>query len=182
MGQMTDPFDDAELRARAAALRAEWRDDEEEWTRAAFERWEHGRTLVDVARDCMHRGDTVVIITAGVAFRGEIVAVGADTARVAVDRERAVDVNLAGDAPVVLRVDGRVRTRGSHDTDGARTFRARLLEREVDDRVELGAPVLAESLVGTLRVSADHVRIRTRDGADTFVPLRSVAWVRQHRP
>ena len=60
---MTDALDDGDLHARSAAVRAEWRDDEEAWTRAAFEHWEHRRTLVDIVRDCMIRADEVILTT-----------------------------------------------------------------------------------------------------------------------
>lgn len=177
---MTDAFDDGELRATSAALRAEWRDDEEAWTRAAFDRWEHGRTLVDIARECMHRGDTVMVTTAHVLLRGAIRAVGPDTVRL-VDDEGMVDVHLADDSPIVLRVFTRARSGGSRCFDDACAFRARLLEHETARSVELGTYEFPDVLEGELRVGADHVRVRSRDAGDTFVPLRTVAWVRGTR-
>lgn len=177
---MTDAFADGELRLRAAALRAEWRDEEEAWTRAALERWEHGRTLRDVALDCMHRGDVVAITTAGVVLHGQIVAVGVDTLRL-VDNEGLVDVLLGESVSVILRVQTRTRAGGSSGITGTSTFRACLLEHETHTTVELGVSALDGALVGALRVGSDHARVRTRDGIDTFVPLRSVAWVREQR-
>ena len=174
---MTDSFADGELRMRAAVLRSEWRDDEEAWTRAAHEQWEHGRTLRDVALDAMRRGDGITITTAGAVLRGRIVAVGVDTVRL-LDDGGFVDVVLASGAPLLVQVD----TRPAADASGVvvdATFRARLLEHEACTEIELGVSTRDGPFVGALRVSADHVRVRTRDGADAFVPLGSVVFVRE---
>ena len=174
---MTDSFADGDLQMRAAALRSEWRDDEEAWTRAAHEQWEHGRTLRDVALDSMRRGDCVTITTTGAVLRGRIVAVGLDTVRL-VDDGGFVDVLLASGAPLLMQVD----TRPAADAGGVAvdaTFRSRLLEHEGCTEIELGVSRLDGPFVGALRVSADHVRVRTRDGADAFVPQGSVVFVRE---
>ena len=68
-----DGFGDA-----AAAARSEWRADEEAWTHAAVERWLHDRTLLDVVRECMYRGDTVSVAFAERVFTGRVTAVGSD--------------------------------------------------------------------------------------------------------
>jgi len=70
-------FDDVDLPA-AGALRAAWRAEEAEWSRAALERWEHDRTLADVLRDCMHRGDTVAVDVDAQVFAGAVASVGVD--------------------------------------------------------------------------------------------------------
>jgi hypothetical protein len=186
---MTDALDDGELRARSAAVRAEWRDDEEAWTRAAFEHWEHRRTLVDIVRDCMMRADEVILKTPHLALRGVITAVGRDALRIIADghsgdngQDAATDVQLTAGGTIALRVVGRTRSgsvsdprRGRHDDA---TFRARLLERETLGQVELGSFASADVLVGELRVGADHVRLRSPDVGDSYVPMSSVAWVR----
>ena len=177
---MTDALDDGDLRARGAAVRAEWRADEETWTRAAFERWEHGRTLVDIARECMHRGDTVALTTAQVVVRGVIIAVAEDTVRL-VDREGEVDVQLGDHAPIVIRVVTRARSGGARSVDDSCAFRARLLEHENTRDVELGTFASSDVLVGELRIGGDHVRVRSGDTGDAFVPLPMVAWVRAAR-
>lgn len=174
---MTDVFADGGMRMRAAALRAEWRGEEEVWTRAALEHWEHGRTLGDAALDCMHRGDVVAITAVGVVLTGVVVAVGIDTVRL-VDDEGHVDLSLDGGAPLVMRVITRAPAGGVSGVAGTYTFRTRLLEHESCTAVELAASTLDGAVVGALRVGADHARVRTRDDIDTFVPLRSVAWVR----
>jgi hypothetical protein len=174
---VTDALDDGELRARSAAVRAEWRDDEEAWTRAAFERWEHGRTFADIARDCMHRGDIVSLATPFIVLRGVIVAVGSDTVRV-VDGDTVTDVHLAASAAIVLRLVESARSGGSRSTDASSTFRARLLDYEMIPVVDLGMFTHGDVLTGGLRVGADQVRVRSSEAIDSFVPRTSIAWVR----
>jgi hypothetical protein len=92
------------LCARAAELRAEWRAEEEEWTRAALERFEHGRTLTDVLRAAMHRGDEVLLGLGADALRGVLTHVGDDWC--ALDTPAgACDVPVAHGAPVVCVVE-----------------------------------------------------------------------------
>jgi hypothetical protein len=174
---MTDALDD-DLRARGAALRAEWRAEEEEWTRAAFEHWEHSRRLLDVARECMHRGDTVAIATSAGSVRGRVLGVGQDTLRVGADRA-PVDVRVSPGTTVVLRVDAHARGGGVRGDEPSITFRARLLEHEVAGRtVELGVGVPARAVTGVVRVGVDHVRVIDRDGTPSYVSLAAIAWMR----
>jgi hypothetical protein len=160
----------------AAAARAEWRAEEEQWSRAALERWEHGRGLDDVLRDCMQRGDTATFVFATVGWSGVVTAVGRDVAHLhAGDAE--VDVRVAADAPFVLRTH-------SGDMNGARdrrdggaltTFLARL--RELDGTaVCIGTPT--GPLEGQLRVGRQQVRLTTADGGVAYVPTGSLSWVR----
>jgi hypothetical protein len=115
---MFDGIDDADL-AVAAALRAEWRADEHAWTRAALQQWEHDRTLVDVLRTCLHRGDTVALEFPGRAFVGIVTAVGDDVARVATP-DGSVDVYLAPTAAFVLRVVAPAPAGGQRGDPGGR--------------------------------------------------------------
>ena len=180
---MTDAFDDGDLRARRAAVRADWRDDEEAWTRAAFEHWEHRRTLVDIVRDCMMRAHEVILTTPHVALRGVITAVGRDALCILADGQGApTDVQITDRGTIAMRVVGRARSGSVSDArrgrDDDATFRARLLERESMGWAELGTFASADVLVGELRVGADHVRVRSPDIGDSYVPMSSVAWVR----
>jgi hypothetical protein len=180
VGRAEDAFDDAELRARAAAVRAEWRADEDAWTRAAYEQFEHGRTLVDVARDCMHRGDRVALAVGDATFTGVVTSVGPDTARVQVgaDPGDVVDVHLGAAVGVVLRVDAHPRHGGTRGT-GDVGFRARALEREDDAEVHVGIATPPLVLTGRLRVGRDHVRIVSVDGTTTHAALAAVSWIRR---
>jgi hypothetical protein len=179
MGPLDDAFDD-ELRARAAALRSEWRADEEAWTLAAFEQFEHGRSMVDVARACMHGGDRVSFLLADATFTGTITGVGDDTARVQLSASRAdvVDLHLHAACGVVLRVDERSATDGHRD-DAASSFRARALELEDEPHVQVGLATPPLVLTGRLRVARDHLRVVTADGTAVHAARATVSWIRR---
>jgi len=175
---MTDPLArlaaDPALAAEAAAARAEWRAEEEEWTRAEAERWRHQRTLAGLAREYLHRGDTVEVVAAGAVFRGLLTKVGADWLQLETEAG-VVDVSLA--RGVALRRVVRARTGGRRDDGSVATFRARLLELEGEgEPVIVGVPALDEALSGQLFVGTDHV-IVTSGEIETAVP--EVSWVRR---
>ena len=172
---MLDGIDDADL-AVAAALRAQWRDDEHEWTRAALARWEHGRTLADVLRACMHRGDTVALESPGRSFLGVVTAVGEDLVRVAT-ADGSIDARLDPGAPLVLRVVRAARTGGERGDRSTATFRARLLELE-GTVVQVGLRADDDALTGALCVGRDQLSVVDPDGARRYVPIGSVTWVR----
>jgi hypothetical protein len=157
----------------AAMLRAEWRADEEQWSRAALERWEHGRALSDVLRDAMHRGDTITFAFPTVTWSGSVVAVGDDVVRVETG-DSCVDFRVTADAPFVLRARADA-DEGRRDDGTLVTFTARI--RELDGTtVCIGTP--SGSLEGCLRVGLDQVRLRDGGGGVAYVPIGSVWWVR----
>jgi hypothetical protein len=174
---MIDPTDDLELDDVAATIRAVWRADEAEWSRAAWEAWEHERTLVDVARDAMHRGDTVAALLPGRTFRGPIAAVGVDHVRIRTG-DGLVDVRVTADSQLGLRVVASARTGGVRGERGVATFRARLLQLEAECAVvELGL-TRGDDAVGRLRIGRDQVSVDDRDGSRLYLPIGSVTWVR----
>lgn len=175
---MTDPLDRAGLADAAAAVRAEWRAEEEEWARAALEHWQHQRTLLDVVRECMHRGDTVALRLLHTTFSGRVCGVGSDI--VALDApDGRVDVRVDAHAPLVVQVLERARAGGTRG-EGVTTMRARLFELEIDERaVEVGAHGVGEIMRGRLQVGSDHVIVRGPEGLDTVIALAAVAWVRR---
>jgi hypothetical protein len=157
----------------AATTRATWRADEEEWSWAALEHWEHQRTLVDVLRDCMLRGDTARFAFGDVSWSGTVVAVGVDVVRVEVD-PFAVDIRVSADAPFVLRTRPHAGP-GRRGDGGVTTFVARV--RELDGTaVSIGT--FGGSVEGTLRVGRDQLRLSADDGPPAYVPTASVWWVR----
>jgi hypothetical protein len=172
---MPQMFDDADL-AAAGAWRAEWRADEAHWSRAALERWEHDRTLVDVLRDCMHRGDVVALTFATVTFTGVVTSVGDDLARIAMP-DGAVDVHVTTHLPAVLRVVTPARRGGGRGDTTVTTFAARLRQLE-GTRLRLGVGMCDEALDGTLLVGREQVSVVGREGARAYVAIGSVAWVR----
>ncbi len=187
-----DPLDagQSELGDAGGAVREEWRAEEEEYARAAAAQWAHGRGLVDIARELMHRGDTVAVTTGAVTFTGVVAHVGLDVLRLAT-AAGSVDVRLAAltagsgarrhtrlTAPVVLRITDRARAGGRRGGAGTETFRARLLEHEADAiEVRLGSLLLQEELRGVVTVGRDQLCVSDRDGRQTYVPLAWVSWV-----
>jgi hypothetical protein len=178
-----DLFRHPDLARAGAAMRAEWREEEEEWMRAAAQHWAHGRSLHDVARDFMHRGDTIEAVAAGRVFTGSVEYVGDDFVEVRTNHG-SVDVRTTYDdgrgdllAPLVLRVVERARFGGHRGVPAASTMRARLLEREATARpAVLGSTLLTDEVRGHIGVGRDHVTVRG-DGPDTVVPLTWVSWV-----
>jgi hypothetical protein len=175
---MSDPLADLvadpALASEAAAARAEWRAEEEEWTRAEAERWRHQRTLAGLAREYLHRGDTVEVVAAGVRFRGPLSRVGDDWLQVQTDGG-PVDVSFS--SALVLRRLVRAAAGGCRDDGAVATFRARLLEYEAGgEAVIVGAPALDGALRGVLTVGSDHVIITT-DEIETALP--EISWVQR---
>ncbi|HUG83596.1 MAG TPA: DUF2642 domain-containing protein, partial [Euzebya sp.] len=153
---------DAEVRAEQAAyeamaLQAEWR----------------ARTLADVARELVVRGDHIEVRAAGQSFSGTVVHAGADYA-VLDTRRGPVDLVLTrGDH---LRVTQRVREGGRAPGRGAKTLRARLTEHEVSGQ-RLCLLTADGEVEGTLdAVAVDHVLVATRRG-QVVVPQTAVVAV-----
>jgi hypothetical protein len=177
---MTNPLEGADIGDAASVVRAEWRADEEEWTRAGVERWRHERSLLDLLRECMHRGDTIALTLpfAMVTFTGCVTGVGDDFVTITFP-DGPVDVRGDDDASLVVRVSARARSGGTRG-DALTTFRARLLELEMGEReVEVGMRATADVVRGQLTVGRDHVILHDRDAVDTMIALAAVAWVRR---
>jgi hypothetical protein len=175
MVRVLDGIDDDDL-AVAAAVRAEWRADELEWTRAALEQWEHDRTLADVLRAFMHRGDTVALEFTGHTFVGVVTAVADDMVRLATT-EGSVDAHLGTAGAFLVRVVEPARAGGQRGDEMIATFRARLLQLE-GVATSLGVAARADELTGRLCVGRDQISVVDRNGARRYVPMASVAWVR----
>jgi hypothetical protein len=168
---------DGDLRARAAELRREWQADEELWARVALERFQHARSLLDVLRDAMHRGDVVLLGAGPAPLRGVVAHVGTDWC--ALDTVSGpVDVHVAGDgAPLVRVVERAVAGGRTRDPGAAASWRARLLEHETAGRrcaVGLAGDLVT---VGRLRLGADHLAV-VGDEPDCYVPIAASRWVR----
>jgi hypothetical protein len=169
--------DDPDLAATGAAMRAEWRAEQEAATRDAAEAWQHSRTLADVLVECMHRGDRVALVVGGHRVVGEVVDVGDDVVSV-MGLSGRFDVHLAPSVPCHLQIEERARYGGRRADSAAPTFRARLLDREAaGDDVSLATLVDSETFDGQLHVGADVVVLRTRLGAQHYFPLSAVVAV-----
>jgi hypothetical protein len=149
----------------------------DKWTRAAYERFEHGLTLVDVARTWMHCGDHMSFTAAETTFSGHVIAVGPYTARLVLARAAVdvVDVHLDRARGVVVCVGRGARREGTVGAEHL-SFRARLLELERSDQVLVGVDAAEPVLSGRVRVGRDHVRVTTPEGAATVAGLAAVRW------
>jgi hypothetical protein len=178
-GERDEPAPD--LGATGAAMREEWRTEQEALTGDAAEHWRHSRTLLDLARDLMHRGDRVAITVAGHRAMGVVVEVASD--RIAVLDARAdrasprTDVHVVDSVPLTFRVIERARSGGRSGAPAA-SFRARLLELEAaGEPVVITTAMDAVSFKGTLNVCADLLVIATASGIETAISLATVASV-----
>lgn len=179
MGEGTDAFDDLgrELRERVGTeLRAET----EETERLAAQAGRRKRTLTDVARDLVARGDRVAVGVPGRLFTGVVTYAAGDLLVLQTAGGR-VDVNLR--APAHLRVVERAPSGGAASGDGPSSFKARLFEIEMSGAsVELGCTTVGQEQPGTIAaVAVDHLIWRDRDGQEWFLPLVAVTHV-MHRP
>ncbi len=152
---------DAEVRAEQAAyeamaLQAEWR----------------ARSLTDVVRELVVRGDTIDMTTAGQTIAGTVVHAGADYA--VVDGPRGYcDVALA--VLTTLRVTQRSRDGGNSPARGAATLRARMTEHETAEAPLTILLATGEMLEGRVRAAAsDHLLLEDRRGA-VVIPWRALA-------
>jgi hypothetical protein len=162
-------------------MREEWRTEQEAATDDAAEQWRHSRTLLDLARDHMHRGDRVTITVAGHRAVGEVVEVAGDRIALLDDSlpgdAHRVDVHVVESVPLILRVVERARAGGR---SGARTatFRARLLELEAaGGPVAVASAIDSELFVGRLSVGTDLVIVASASGVETVIALSAVASV-----
>ena len=165
---------DPELAHAASSARAEWRREEEEYLRAAEEHWAHQRSLRDVVRELMHRGDTIAITLGLTVLAGRVVAVGDDWFELDGPAGRT-DVRLDA-SDLVVRVLERAPGGGCRGDAGSRTFRARLLEHEM-----AGGPVVVGFRDGEARGELVVGRDQVCVGAPplgTYVPIRAVTLIR----
>ena len=177
------PADEPSSRSRrptGAAIREEWRTEQEAATEDAAEQWRHSRTLLDLTRSPT-RIDRMAITVAGHRVVGEIIEV----ARV----DRIALLNSACPAHAAGRRAGRrlgaarVRVVESARAGGRSGAHARRSGPGCSSSKLRGGPVVvatvvdAEVLVGALTVGTDLVVIATTLGVETVVALSAVATV-----
>jgi hypothetical protein len=173
---VNDLSEHPDLAATGAAMRAEWRAEQEAATRDARADWTHRLALVDRLRGHMHRGDTLIAAVAGHRVTGSVEEVGDDLLALMTPAGR-VDIQLAPTIPVTFEASA-ARTGGHRGSDAAGgRFRHALIAREQDARVRLGTLEEPEGLEGQLRVSVDHIALVTPTGRELLVPMTCVAWV-----
>ena len=159
----------------AAVMDAEVRAEQADYEHMALQAERRARSLADVARELMVRGDVVEVRTGATALVGRIIHVGAD---LAVLRTVRGAVDLALPRAHRLRVVERARSGGTPPARGARTFRARLTEHEVSAVRLTILTADGEEVDGTVEaVAQDHVLVATRHGV-VVIPEDAVvaAW------
>jgi hypothetical protein len=153
-------------------LRAEAEEDE----RLAALALLRDRTLGDVARELLHRGDRIAAVCPGRTATGLVIAAAGDLLTVQ-SAAGAVDLRLG--PPVLVRVLDRARAGGAPAGRGAQSFTARLYEHEAGGgRVAIGWGPTGEEVVGRITaVARDHLVVAEADGTTAFLPLAAVWWV-----
>ena len=177
--QMMDGLEHPDLAGVAAEMRAEWRAEQEVATEDAAAHWRHGRTLEDWLGERMHAGDRVAVLVGDQRFAGYIEETSDDLLAVRAAYGR-VDVHLVAGLPITIEMYDHAAAGGSR-ARSRRTFRDALLERDGHDDQTVGCLHEFEGLDGTLYVGKDFVSVIAKLGAETVIPLQSVAWAAARR-
>ncbi len=164
--------DDGTMDRLGAAMDAEVRSEQQAYEAMALAAEWRARSLVDVARELVVRGDVVEVALPGMHLSGTVVHAAADHLVLRSARGPA-DVVLA--AMSWLRVVRRMRDGGLLPGRGAASLRARMTEHEV---AGVTLEVLlrdGDRVVGTVDAAAvDHLLLATRRG-QTVIPWPAVA-------
>src|SRR5699024_3984673 len=134
------------------------------------------RSLPDVARELVNRGDRVSVVAGRQTLAGEFIHAAGDLACL-LTRVGHVDLNL--EVPLVMRVVERVTSGGRSPVGGAQSFKARIAEHEAAGfPVELGGQVPGGELTGRIEaVATDHLVLAELNGYSSVVPLGLTAYV-----
>ena len=169
-----------DLDPAAAAMRAEWREEQDAATAAAAEAKHRRMTVRDRFEEHMHRGDRLAVIAAGQRLVGVPEEIGDDFVALRTLSGR-VDVHLTPSVPIYFEVYERAASGGDRGVDAAGSFVNALVRHEGDREVTLGTVFDADGIDGRVNVGADHVVLIGRAGAETVIPLAQVSWVSARR-
>jgi hypothetical protein len=178
----TEDLAHPDLAATGAAMREEWRAEQEAATRDAAEDWQHRRTLRDRLVEHMHRGDRLAVSVVGQRFAGTPEEVGDDLLALRTLFGR-VDIHLAPSIALWYEVYERASQGGSRGSDiaGGQFRRALELREREDSSMSVGTVFDPDGVDGRLTVGADHVGIVGPGGLETIVPVAQVAWITARR-
>jgi hypothetical protein len=170
------PFEsEPQTRAVAAEAREEWRADEEAAAREAAVAWNHGRTIADLARDCMARGDRISVTTYNHRAVGFVVEVADDLIAIRNVGSARIDFHLTPLSPFSFTVNEPAIGDAQIPPVSSGGFHGRLLSREASGDDCLVAVVgEAEPLCGRIEVGANFVRVIAKLGGETIVRTESV--------
>jgi hypothetical protein len=174
-----DGVDHPDLGNVGAEMRAEWRAETESATDDAAAQWRHSRRLEDWLTERMHAGDRVAVAVLNQRFSGHIEEVGEDLIGVRAVFGR-IDVHHAPGIPLFVEMEQHA-TAGGERNDTRRSFHQALAARDGRDDLSVGTVHEPDGLDGTLYVGQNFLSVVTRMGAETVVPLASVAWVAPRR-
>jgi hypothetical protein len=176
MSDESDALAHPDLGPVGAAMRAEWRAEQDAAARDAAEHWQQRRTLHDRLVEHQHRGDRIAVTVAGHRVAGVPEMVGADVLALRTCAG-VVDVHLCDTVPMWFEVLETATAAGIAPGRSEARFRDRLLGRSTSADLTTGTVFDPDGLDGRLVVGADHVVIVAAAGAQAVVPLAHVAWV-----
>ena len=167
------------LSETGGAMRAEWRDEQEQATADAAAQWRHTRTLTDWFEARMNAGDRIEVMVGGQRFAGFVEEVGTDLLglRCAFGR---VDVHIMSGVALLIEVSEKAITGGVSAREH-RSFADALLARDGHPDSTVGTLHDPEGLDGALWVGSDFVSVVARLGRETVVPNDNILWVSARR-
>jgi hypothetical protein len=172
-------IDHPDLRGVAGEMRAEWRAEQESATEDAAAQWRHSRKLADWLTERAHAGDRIAITIFGQRFAGLVEELGVDLIGLRCPFGR-VDVHVLPSIPICFEINDKALHGGERPRTG-RTFHDALRERDDHPDTTVGTVHEPQGLDGTLYVGQDFVSVVARLGAETVVPIASVAWASARR-
>jgi hypothetical protein len=167
------------LQGVGAAMRAEWRDEQDQATSDAQAQWRHGRTMADWFEERMAAGDRVAVTVGQQRFSGMVEEVGPDLLglRCAFGR---VDVHIIPGVSLLIEIETKALSGGGRPREH-RSFYDALLARDGHNDSSVGTLHDPEGIDGALWVGGDFVSIIARLGAESVVPLHNILWVSARR-
>jgi hypothetical protein len=168
-----------DLAEAGAAMRAEWRAEQDLASRDASADWTHRQTLVDRLRAHMHHGDRVTVVVGELRMSGEPDEIGQDLLALRTPIGR-VDIHLGARVPFRVEIAERATGGGHRGSDAAGgSFRQALMVRERDPRVRVGAGQDPDGVEGRLTVGVDHVVLVDAARVETILRIDDVVWIRR---
>jgi hypothetical protein len=170
-----------DLAGASAAMRQEWRAEQDAAIADAAEQWRHRRTLADRFTEHMHAGDRIAVTIAGARFTGIPEEAGPDLVALRTVSGR-VDLHIAPGIAVTYEVYERSASSGGRgNAIAGGQFKNALLHHEHDTEVTIGTLAEPDGIDGRIEVGVDHVRVIARAGAETVVSMDAITWVSPRR-
>ncbi|HEX5096997.1 MAG TPA: hypothetical protein VFX21_13315 [Acidimicrobiia bacterium] len=170
-----------DLAGASAAMREEWRAEQDAAAADAAEQWRHRRTLADRFVEHMHAGDRVAVTVGGHRVTGIPEEAGADLVALRTVFGR-VELHIAPGIPLTYEIyEPSAASGGRGNAIAGGQFRNALLHHEHDTEVSVGTLTEPDGLDGRIEVGVDHVKVIARAGRETVVTLDTITWVSPRR-